>query len=100
MVEDRTRFVEQPRPRQHHHRVQERDRPACQQVPGRERAPGELERELAVQPLLVLVMRHGRKQDFGAEASMERIQVELAAVCLGDGIGLGVPPSRGHELRQ
>jgi hypothetical protein len=50
------------------------NRPARQQVPGRERAPGELECELAVQHLLVLVMRHSRKQDVAAEASVERIR--------------------------
>jgi hypothetical protein len=31
---------------------------------------------------------------------VERAQVELADVCLSDGIGLRVPPCRGHDLRQ
>ena len=44
-------------------------------------------------------MRHRREQDLAAEASVERIQVELADRCFGDGIGLRVPPRRADELR-
>ena len=84
---------------EHHHRVVERDRAARQQVPGRERAPGELDCTLAVQPQPGLVMGHRREQDLAAEASVEGIQVELGDPCLGDRIGLRVPPRRADELR-
>ena len=84
----------------HHHRVKERDRAAGQQVPGRERSPGKLDRELAAQPQPVLVMRHRREQDLAAEASVERIQVELGDPRLGDRIGLRVPQRRADQLRQ
>ena len=76
------------------------ERAARQQVPGRERAPGELDRVLAAQPQPVLVMRHHPEQDLAAEASVERIQVKLADPCFGDGIGLRVPPRRADQLRQ
>ena len=50
LVEDGNRFVERPRLGQHVHRVIERDRAAGEQVPGRERAPGELDCALAGSP--------------------------------------------------
>jgi hypothetical protein len=45
-------------------------------------------------------MRHRRKQDLTAEASVERIEVELADRFFGDGIGLRAPPRRVDQLRQ
>src|SRR6266508_6081007 len=45
-------------------------------------------------------MRHRREQDLAPEAAVEPIQVELADPCLGDGIGLRVPPRRADQLRQ
>jgi hypothetical protein len=47
-----------------------------------------------------LVVRHRREQDLAAEASVERIQVELDDPCLGDRIGLRVPPRRADQFRQ
>jgi hypothetical protein len=42
---------------------------------------------------------HRPEQDLAAEASVERIQVELTDRCFGDGIGLRVPPRRVDQLR-
>jgi hypothetical protein len=58
-----------------------------------------VECELAVQPQLVLVVRHRREQDLAAEAPVERIQVELADRCFGDRNGLRVEPRRADQLR-
>ena len=55
---------------------------------------------LAVEPQPVLVVRHRREQDLAAEAIVERIQLELADRCFGQGIGLRAPPGRADELRQ
>ena len=45
-------------------------------------------------------MRHQPEQDLAAQASVERIEVDLADRCLGDGTGLRVPPRRADQLRQ
>ena len=52
-----------------------------------------------MQPQPVVVVRHRREQDLAAEASLERIQVELADRCFGDRMGLRVEPRRADQLR-
>jgi hypothetical protein len=45
-------------------------------------------------------MGHRGEQDLAAEAAVERVHVELADRCLGDGIGPRVPPRRVDQLGQ
>src|SRR5262249_47475121 len=45
-------------------------------------------------------MRQRPEQDLAAQTSVQRLQVKLADRCLGDGIGLRVPPRRANELRE